>query len=120
MIRKENIFEILNPSNPQQLANTNLTGQALKVSDKYSQSELLSLSKNGKISIPRTNRQHLNLLTPFIIFQMFIPHSKSFNLELTVLDSSMTRRKLIFTTCRGVQKDPLHSKITNSSFPRDY
>ena len=119
MIRKDNFLEILNPGNVQQLALSAMNGQISKVNDKYSQSEVLSLGKNGKLGIPRTNRQHLNISNQYLILQIFIPQSKSFILELGISDSSITRRKLIFTHCRGIQKDTLHSKISNAIFPRD-
>lgn len=119
MIRKENFVEILNPCNLQQLSLSSLNGQISKIHDKYSQSEVLSLSKTGKLSIPRTNRQHLNISSPYLTLQIFIPHSKSFTLELHIIDSSVTRRKLLFTHCRGIQKDTLHCKIADSSFPRE-
>lgn len=119
MIRRENFIEILNPSNPHQLTLASLTGQIAKLNDKYSQSEVFSLSKNGKISLPRTNRQQLDLDSPYITFQVFIPQSKTFNIEIGLLDSSITKRKLLFTHCRGINKDTLHCKVTNSCFPRD-
>ena len=119
MIRKDNFVEILNPGNLQQLSLSNLSGQVARIYDKYSQSEVLSLSKTGKLLIPRTNRQHLGLSTAYLNLQIFIPHSNSFTLEISVGDCSVTRRKLIFTHCRGIQKDTLHSKISNSVFPRE-
>ena len=118
-MKKEKFIELLNPNLSKTLDKISLSGPVSKISDKYTQSDVFSLSKSGKLAMPRSPRQHLSMTNPFITIQIFIPSSKSFILDLSLLDSSYTKRKLTFANCIKIYKDPIHTKLPAAFFPKD-
>lgn len=119
MFRNQVYVEILNVSHSISVQNAALTGSISKLQDRLCQSEVLAMSNNAKLQIPRTLRHQLEIYTPYLIFQVFIPKGKYFNLEITISDTSALKRKLIFTQGRGIIKGSLHARIQNSIFNRD-
>ncbi|CAG9325507.1 unnamed protein product [Blepharisma stoltei] len=119
MLRNQVYVEILNASHAISLQNAALTGAISRLLDRLCQSEVLVMSNNAKLQIPRTSRHELDIYTPYLIIQAFIPKGKQFNIEISVTDTSAMKRKLIFTQCRGIIRNSLHSRIQNTIINRD-
>jgi hypothetical protein len=118
MNRKENIIEIFSANDPHLQTHASLTGPISTHNDRFCQSLILSLNKSCKVQIPKSSRQHLNIQSGFISFQVFLT-SKSFAIEIVFFDTSNTKRKIILNSCRNSIKDTIQSKISINSLPKE-
>ncbi|CAG9324886.1 unnamed protein product [Blepharisma stoltei] len=85
--------------------------------DQTSRGYIINLNA-ASLQIPRNNRESLQLVHPFIVFQFFIHKNKPLTIELTTSDSQSIKRRLVFTHGRKVIKNPLHARIPHTIIER--
>jgi hypothetical protein len=73
----------------------------------------------GQLVIPRTSRESLEMVTPFVVIQMFVYSGKLVNIEICVNDLDKTRRRLIFTQSKQIIRNTMHARIPNSFLNRN-
>lgn len=69
----------------------------------------------GRLSLPASPSERLNLIHPILVFQVRIPAGASLTLEVGIVDTGKTRRRLIFSsnlTSTSLKSNPLHSSVS--------
>lgn len=91
-----------------------------KIFDKSAKGYIISLdSHTSKLLFPKTEKQALGLIQPYIVFQIYLQPTQSFSLEIGVSDISNTKRRLLFTnSAKEIISTPLHARIPNLCFKR--
>ena len=66
----------------------------------------------SRMTLPKRSSRGLGLRQQFICFQLMLLPSRPFMLELNVLDTEGTRRRLVFSTAfTALQATPLHAQV---------
>eukprot|EP00770_Monocercomonoides_exilis_P006575 MONOS_6541.1-p1 / transcript=MONOS_6541.1 / gene=MONOS_6541 / organism=Monocercomonoides_exilis_PA203 / gene_product=Uncharacterized protein C3orf67-like protein / transcript_product=Uncharacterized protein C3orf67-like protein / location=Mono_scaffold00207:59926-65945(+) / protein_length=1549 / sequence_SO=supercontig / SO=protein_coding / is_pseudo=false len=64
------------------------------------------------MTFPKLDSSSLQISQQFLVFQIFLPISSSFNFLLSVQDVKKTKRRLLFSTAfKSIESNPLHAQI---------
>jgi Protein of unknown function (DUF667) len=110
--------EVLNTSNKTGVKTSLLQGKAEYAYDSSSKAYLLKLN-TGSVTIPRSAKDKLELVRPYLLCQVFIYPGKLLTIELTTTDSDSIKRRLIFTQGKQVIKNAMHARLPNTNFYRN-
>ncbi|KAG0611577.1 hypothetical protein M758_7G151000, partial [Ceratodon purpureus] len=121
VIVKVLIFFSLQGSNP--TGDCKVCGKGVqKLYDKSVKTYVYSLCGGpaSKLQLPKDeDKKGLQLLQPFLVFQIFVPANQPLAFELRVTDTSNTRRKMYFSTSfSDIKSTPLHCQIPISMITR--
>jgi hypothetical protein len=79
---------------------------------------ILNTAGVSKMQIPTSDKQSLGIVQSYIVFQIYLFSPKGFNIEITISDTSKTKRRLIFSTSgRDIVINPLHCRIPILNIP---
>lgn len=112
-------IEVFTPQLLESLRNCAVSGSASRVFDKACKCFVLALYNTASLEIPRKARESLAILQPYLVVQCYIPRGKTFTIEVSFIDHSNTKRRLVFTHCRDIVRHQLHVRLPNDSFKRD-
>lgn len=110
--------EILNTHNKNGIKGCLLQGKTEFVYDHHCKGYLLNLN-TGTITLPRSQRDSLEVVMPYLLLELFIFPNKLLTIELTTTDSEGIKRRLIFTQGKQVIKNAMHARLPNSVFARN-
>ena len=110
--------EIMNTHNKSGIKGCLLQGKTEFVYDHHCKGYLLNLN-TGSITIPRSSKETLEVVRPYLVLQVFIFPGKLLTIELTTTDSESIKRRLIFTQGKQVIKNAMHARLPNSAFSRN-
>ena len=69
-------------------------------------------STTSKITLPKNNKQSLHLTQQYLVFQIFIFPGKPFSLEVSIIDKSNLKQRIILSSShREVIISSLHAKM---------
>jgi hypothetical protein len=105
--------EILDTHNKSDLKSCLFHGKVDYLYDSRCKSYILSLN-NGSLTIPKSVRETLELVRPFVLFEVFFYPGKLLTIEFTTTDSSSTKRRLMFTQTKELIRNVLHARIPNT------
>lgn len=112
-------LEVFSPQNADCLRNCTVAGTVARVFDKACKGYVLGLYNTGSVEIPKGARESLAILQPYLVVQAFIPHGKTFTVEIAFIDHSNTKRRLVFSQSREIVRNPLHVRLPSTLFKRD-
>ena len=110
-------LEVFSPAAKNPLDKWKTSGVVSKQYDKAVKGYIVSLeSASAKMQLPRDEKKTpLGIVQPFLVFQIFLPPGKTFQIELAVSDSAKQRRRLMFTPGpKDLVLNPLHARIPNA------
>lgn len=69
-----------------------------KVYDKSAKGYISDITTNAasSMSLPKSDSKGLEILMPYLLFQIFIPFKKQISLELVITDSKMHKKRINF------------------------
>ena len=111
-------WEIFNSVNKTGVKACGLQGRIELGYDESCKSFCMNLNP-GQITLPRSSRDSLEIITPYMMFQLLINPGNLFTIELAVTDLDNTRRRLIFTNVKQLTRSTMHVRIPNSFFNRN-
>jgi hypothetical protein len=72
----------------------------------------------SKMQIPNNEKNNLGLTYGFLIFQIDLNETKSFTIEVSILDSTNVKRRLLFSACsKELVINSLYCRIPLINFP---
>lgn len=74
---------------------------------------LLNLN-SGSMEIPKSSTDSLQLIRPYLLFQVFFFLGKPLTLELITTDSEGIKRRLIITQAKTIIKNLMHTRLPSS------
>jgi hypothetical protein len=114
-------LEIFSPAgnDPFRLMKLQNENSIIKVYDRNIKGYMISLDKESNstsIRCPEKQRYSLGITQPLLVFQMISAPSKSFSLEIVIVDQSNQRRRLHFSTnFKSLDCNGLHCRIPYDS-----
>lgn len=109
--------EIFSSQNKKSLLSCLFHGKVDHSFDQTCKGYVISLNA-ANLKTPRNSRDSLQVVHPFVVFQLFIQKNKPFTFELVTADSQGVKRRLIFTHGRQIIKNPLHARIPHTNIER--
>ncbi len=78
-----------------------ITDKTQKVFDNELKNYIDILKTDGisKIQIPQNEKLSLGLLQGYLIFQIYFNSTKSFTIQISILNSMNSKRRLLFSKC---------------------
>ncbi len=61
--------------------------------------DILKTDGISKIQIPQNEKLSLGLLQGYLIFQIYLNSTKSFTIQISILNSMNSKRRLLFSKC---------------------
>lgn len=110
--------EILNTINKTGLKHCTYQGKTEYLFDNHCKGYVLSLLA-GQVTVPRSSKENLALVNPFIVIEWFVYPRKMLTLEFCVSDSEGVRRRLIFTQGKQIIRNTMHARIPNAGINRN-
>ncbi|OMJ74207.1 hypothetical protein SteCoe_26932 [Stentor coeruleus] len=110
--------EILNTVNKAGLKSVLLQGTVNVEYDSFCKCYLLNFD-TGNLTIPRSPRETLEVVRPFLLLQVFVYPGKLMTIELATTDSDGMKRRLIFTQGKQVIRNAMHARIPHSIIMRN-
>lgn len=110
--------EILNTVNKTGLKSVLLQGKVNVEYDSFCKCYLLNFD-TGSLTIPRSPRETLEVVRPFLLLQIFVYPGKLMTIELATTDSDGMKRRLIFTQGKQVIRNAMHARIPHSIIMRN-
>ena len=101
------------------LQDASISGQAVYQFDRYVQSEVFCLSSKSRLSFPKNMREQLEVFFGYLVFQIFVPSSKQFAIEISLFDSTSTRRRLCFVNCMEMMSTFIQARIPHKVVAKD-
>ena len=95
-------------------------GKNQKIYDNKTKNYIHSLTNGAlsKMQIPNNEKNNLGLTYGFLIFQIDLNETKSFTIEVSILDSTNVKRRLLFSACsKELVINSLYCRIPLINFP---
>ncbi len=100
--------------------NWKFSGKILNEYDQIVKTYVTQLITGGasKMLTPKSDKESLGIVQSYIVFQIYIFSLKSFGIEISISDTSKTKRRIMFSTSsKEVIINPLHCRVPLPSLP---
>lgn len=94
--------------------NWKFSGKMLNEYDQIVKTYVTQLITGGasKMLTPKSEKDSLGIVQSYIVFQLYIFSLKSFGIEISISDTSKTKRRIMFSTSsKEVIINPLHCRV---------
>mmetsp|Transcript_17132 Transcript_17132/g.30743 ORF Transcript_17132/g.30743 Transcript_17132/m.30743 type:complete len:320 (-) Transcript_17132:31-990(-) len=111
--------EVFSSQNRAHFSLWHASGPVARAFDRNSRSFVLNLGATARAALPKSTKETLGLVQPYVVFQAFFPKGKLLTIEIGFTDNTGTLRRLIFTQGREIVRNQLHARIPIDAVSRD-